>query len=57
MIRLASVIDSFEKDFRAQYRDRLNAGHLQALAAIRRCRTEAAQKIQVQCSGCDRCHA
>ena len=53
MIRLASVIDSFEKDFRAQYRDRLNAGHLQALAAIRRCRTEAAQKIQVQCSGCD----
>ena len=57
MIRLASVIDSFEKDSRAQYRDRLNAGHLQALAAIRRCRTEAAQKIQVQCSGCDRCHA
>ena len=53
MIRLASVIDSFEKDFRAQYSDRLNAGHLQALAAIKRCRTGASAKMQVQCSGCE----
>jgi hypothetical protein len=53
MIRLASVIDSFEKDFRAQYGDRLNAGHMQALAAIKRCRTGASAKMQVQCSGCE----
>ena len=53
MIRLASVIDSFEKDFRAQYGDRLGAGHLQALAAIKRCRTRASAKMQVQCSGCE----
>ena len=54
MIRLASVIDTFEKDFRAQYSDRLSGGHLQALAAIKRCRTQSSQKMQVQCSGCDK---
>ena len=53
MIRLASVIDSFENDFRAQYSGRLNAGHMQALAAIKRCRTQASAKMQMQCSGCE----
>ena len=52
MIRLASVIDSFEQDFRAQYSARLGGSHLQALAAIKRCRTQSSQKMQVQCSGC-----
>ena len=52
MIRLANVIDTFEKDFRAQYSDCLSGGPLQALAAIKRCRTQASQKMQVQCSGC-----
>ena len=53
MIRLASIMDSFEKDLRAQYSERLGAPHLQALAAIKRCRTQASAKMQVQCSGCE----
>ena len=32
MIRLAQVIETFEADFLAQYRDRLSAEHLRALA-------------------------
>ena len=52
MIRLASVIDTFAADFRAQYGSLLSAAHLQALAAMRRCRTQASAKMQVQCTGC-----
>jgi hypothetical protein len=52
MIRLAAVIDSFEADFLAQYRDRLRPEHTRALAAMKRCRTEASPKMQVQCSEC-----
>ena len=52
MIRLASVIDTFETAFRAQYRDRLGGEHHRALAAMKRCRTQASAKMQVQCSGC-----
>jgi hypothetical protein len=52
MIRLASVIDTFAADFLAQYRDRLTPDHTRALAAIRRCRTQASAKMQVQCDDC-----
>jgi hypothetical protein len=52
MIRLAHVIDTFDADFRAQYRDRLTADHLRALAAMKHCRTQASPKMQVQCAGC-----
>jgi hypothetical protein len=52
MTRLAHVIDAFGADFRAQYRDRLTADHLRALAAMKHCRTEASSKMQVQCTGC-----
>lgn len=52
MIRLASVIETFEADFLAQYRDRLRPEHYRALAAIRHCRTQASPKMQVQCAGC-----
>lgn len=52
MTRLAHVIDTFDADFRARYRDRLTAEHLRALAAMKRCRTEASPKMQVQCSDC-----
>ena len=54
MIRLASVIDTFEADFRAQYRDRLSAEQFQALAAMKNCRTHASPKMQVQCTACER---
>ncbi|MBS3935587.1 MAG: IS91 family transposase [Sulfuritalea sp.] len=53
MTRLAHIIDAFGDDFRAQYRDRLTADHLRALAAITHCRTEASPKMQVACTACD----
>lgn len=52
MIRLASVIDTFEADFLAQYQHRLTADHYRALAAIKQCRTRASPMMQVQCTGC-----
>jgi len=53
MIRLATVIDTFAADFRAQYRDRLTADHLRALAAMQHCRTQVSPKMQVACTACD----
>lgn len=53
MIRLASVIASFEADFLAQYRGRLTAEHYRALAAIKQCRTQASPMMQVKCTGCE----
>jgi len=52
MTRLAAVIGTFETDLRAQYRDRLTAEHLRALGAMKRCRSHASLKMQVQCTGC-----
>ena len=52
MIRLATVIDTFEADLRGQYRDRLSAEHNRALAAMKHCRTQASPKMLVQCTGC-----
>ena len=52
MIRLATVIDTFEADFLAQYRNRLRPEHLQALAAMKRCRTQSSLKLQAHCSEC-----
>lgn len=53
MIRLAKVIETFEADFLAQYRNRLTSAHYRALAAMKQCRTEASRKMQVQCTECD----
>ena len=53
MTRLAHVIDAFEADLRAQYRDRLTAEHLRALAAMKHCRTQASPRMQVACTACD----
>lgn len=54
MIRLASVIDSFEAEFLARYRGRLRSEHVQALAAIKQCRTQASPKMLTRCTdtGC-----
>lgn len=52
MIRLSRVIDTFGTDFLTQYRDRLTGDHRRALAAMKRCRTQASMQMQVQCSGC-----
>ena len=52
MIRLATVIESFENDLRAQFGNRLTSEHLRALAAMKQCRSHASPKMQVQCSAC-----
>ena len=53
MIRLATVIDTFEADFLARYRHRLRPEHLRALAAMKHCRTQASPTMQVQCTHCE----
>jgi hypothetical protein len=53
MIRLAKVIETFETDFLAQYRNRLTSAHYRALAAMKQCRTEFSRQMQVQCTECD----
>ena len=52
MIRLASVIATFEADLLAHYRNRLGPVHFQALAAMKHCRTQASRKMLVKCSQC-----
>lgn len=52
MIRMATVIETFEADFLAQYRERLRPEHYRALAAMKHCRTHASPKMQVHCSEC-----
>jgi len=52
MIRLASVIQRFESDFLDQYRDRLRPEHTHALAAMKRCRTQASPKMLAACDEC-----
>ena len=52
MIRLATVIDSFEADFLTQYRHRLTSDHYRALAAMKQCRTQASPMMQVKCTEC-----
>lgn len=52
MIRLATVIDTFEADFLTQHRDRLRPEHTRALAAMKRCRTQSSLKMQVSCTEC-----
>ena len=54
MIRLATVIETFEADFLARYRGRIRSEHLHALAAIKHCRTQASPKMLTRCtdSGC-----
>lgn len=52
MIRLAAVIETFETDFLAHYRDRLTSEHYRALAAMKHCRTHASPKMQANCTEC-----
>ena len=52
MIRLSTVIETFEADFLTQYRSRLRPEHYRALAAIKCCRTASSLKMQLSCSEC-----
>ncbi len=53
MIRLAQVIADFEADFLTQSRHRLSFDQLQALAAIKQCRSPTSPMMQVRCSDCE----
>ena len=53
MIRLATIIDTFETDFLSNYRGRLRSEHYRALAAMKQCRTQASPMMLVKCSGCE----
>ena len=52
MIRLATVIETFEADFLAQYRGQLRPEHTRALTAMTHCRTQSSLKMQVKCTEC-----
>ena len=41
MIRLATIIESFETDLRAQLGNQLRPEHYRALAAMKQCRSHA----------------
>jgi len=53
MIRLSSIIDTFEAPLLAKYQDRLLPGQRRALAAMQQCRTALSPRMQAQCSDCD----
>ena len=53
MITLASLIERFGPACLAQYRHALLPSHLQALGAMKLCRTRMAARMLAQCSGCE----
>ena len=53
MILLSSIIERFEAAFLAQYRDSILPSHLQALAAMKDCRTSASPMMRAHCTACD----
>jgi hypothetical protein len=53
MIPLSSIVSLFETDYLSQYHNTILPGHLQALAAIKLCRTTMAPRMLMHCSQCD----
>ncbi len=53
MIRLSSIIRTFEAEFLAQYQHAILPSHLKALHAMKICRTSASPQMRVQCPKCD----
>jgi len=53
MIRLASVIEQFERDFFKTYRSKILPSHQRALTALKSCRTRHSPKMLMQCNACD----
>jgi hypothetical protein len=52
MIRLATLIQRFESDFLAQYRQSILPSHRKALTAMKTCRTEQSLRMQAHCTDC-----
>jgi hypothetical protein len=53
MIRLSSIIKTFEAEFLSKYGDSLLPSQRQALAAMKGCRTSASPLMQAQCTQCE----
>jgi hypothetical protein len=53
MIRLSSLIETFEDPFLAAYGEQLLPSQRKALAAMKGCRTSASPSMQAQCPECD----
>jgi len=53
MIRLASIVKQFEKDFTQKYQKNLLPSHFKALAAIKTCRSTHSPKMLMQCESLD----
>lgn len=53
MIRLSSLITTFEGEFFNQYEKALLPGHRRALDAMKTCRTSLSPRMQAQCPACD----
>jgi len=49
MIRLASIINEYEKDFKQKYKKHLLPSHLKSMAAIKICRSTHSRKMLMQC--------
>ena len=53
MIRLASIVKQFEKEFIQKYQQRLLPSHFKALNAIKTCRSTHSPKMLMQCENED----
>jgi len=56
-MQLASIIDQYHNAFIVKYADRVLPGHLNAINAIRSCRTPDCGELYVQCTDADCNHA
>lgn len=52
MIRLTQVMERYSAELFASHSHRLRSEHIQALSALRRCRTQHSQVMQLACSSC-----
>jgi hypothetical protein len=53
MITLSSIIDTFEPDLFAQYKDALLPSHLKAINAMKSCRSQYGLKMLTRCTQCE----
>jgi hypothetical protein len=53
MIRLSSIIETFEPEFRTEYGETLLPSQERALSALKGCRSSASPSMLAQCPACD----
>jgi len=53
MILFSSIIQQFERDFLAEYADRILPAHRKALKTMKICRTQHSPRMLASCSQCE----